>query len=209
VVVKVEELIVVEVRAPVFTVPKAVKPLTFKPFKLPNPVIDPPTPTLPVVVSEVALMVVEFKLAVFTFPREDNPETFNPPNTPTEVTVKEAPIPVLPETFKVPVIPVLERAEKLDTFKALIFAKELTVRELPNPTLPDAVRVENCEFPETNRDESRLTPDETVKDEPIPTLPEVFKVFRLEAPLMPKVAPEILLVTCNESRKAADVTVSD
>ena len=33
-----------------FNPAKLVRPVTFNPFKAPNPVIDPPTPTFPVVV---------------------------------------------------------------------------------------------------------------------------------------------------------------
>ncbi len=44
----------------------------------------------------------------------------------------------------------------------------------------------------------------TVRDEPIPTFP-----VRLDAPDIPRVAPEILLVTDNESNIAAEETVKD
>src|ERR1035437_2043775 len=63
----------VEVIAPAFNVPKLVNPVTFNPLNAPKPVILPPTPTLPVVVKEVALMfvalmVVEVNAPVLTTP---------------------------------------------------------------------------------------------------------------------------------------------
>ncbi len=48
----------VETMAEALRLAKLVSPVTFNPDNAPNPVILPPTPTLPVVVKEVALMVV-------------------------------------------------------------------------------------------------------------------------------------------------------
>src|ERR1035437_3570685 len=70
----------VEVIAPAFNVPKLVNPVTFNPLNAPKPVIEPPTPTLPVVVKEVVV---------------------NPPlNTPSPVTVNDPPTPTLPVVVK-------------------------------------------------------------------------------------------------------------
>ncbi len=72
----------------------------------------------------------------------------------------------------------------------------------PMPVLPEMVKVLRVELPETDREEVPTDPnmpaEETFKEAPIPTLPEV-----------PKVAAEMDLVTDNESRIAAEETVSD
>ena len=76
-------------------------PVTFNPFNAPKPVIDPPTPTLPVVVRVVALMLVAFKAWMF-----DSPVTFNPPlATVKPVVINDDPTPTLPVTLSDDPIP--------------------------------------------------------------------------------------------------------
>ena len=82
------------------------------------------------------------------------------------------------------------------------------------PMLPVVVRVEELMsvafkvvrlvLPATAREDRKLTPLLTVNELPIPTLPD-----RLDAPEIPRVAPDIDLVTDNESKRAADDTVKD
>ncbi len=78
----------------------------------------------------------------------------------------------------------------------------------PIPILPTVVRVPRVELPEMEREEAPNDPnipaDVTFTEAPIPTLPT-----RLLLPDIPRVAPEILLVTDNESKTEADVTVKD
>ncbi len=68
-----------------------VKPVTLSPFNAPKPVIDAPTPTLPVVV----------RVESCELPETNNDEL----NTPAEVTVNEVPIPTLPDTDRDDPIP--------------------------------------------------------------------------------------------------------
>src|ERR1035437_6925941 len=122
----------VEVIAPAFNVPKLVNPVTFNPLNAPKPVIEPPTPTLPVVVKEVVV---------------------NPPlNTPSPVTVNDPPTPTLPVVVKeVAVIaPVESEVEVIaPAFNVPKLVNPVTFNPLnapkpvilpPTPTLPVVVK---------------------------------------------------------------------
>ncbi len=96
-VVKVDNVVAPRLVTPAFNPPKLDNPVTFNPFNAPYPVMDPPTPTLPVVVKEVELMFVAFNADRLVSPktlREDSRLT-------PDVTVREEPNPTLPEVFKV------------------------------------------------------------------------------------------------------------
>jgi len=78
----------------------------------------------------------------------------------------------------------------------------VVVKDPPIPALPETVKVDRVDAPETERvevlTEPKIPADVTLTLAPIPTLP-----------LVPMVAAEILLVTDNESKIAAEETVSD
>jgi hypothetical protein len=127
---------------------------------------EPPTPTLPVV----------FIILALTLPSCESPETLSPPKIPIELTVKEAPIPVLPDTFNVPVIPVVERSENPVTYRLFKLANELTVRELPTPTLPESRELPEIpsvapEIDLLTCNESSIAADPVVREPPIPVFP--------------------------------------
>ena len=115
VVVKVEELILVAVKAWRMEEPETVKPDNPRIREL--KVAVPPIPTLPV--------------------KLDRPITLRPPlNTPRPVTVKEEPIPTLPVNCDIPVTLSEARFAKPVVFKVDNAAAELTVKDPPIPTLP-------------------------------------------------------------------------
>ena len=84
-----------------FNEAKLVNPETFNPLRAPNPVILPPTPTLPVVVivpveREVEVMAPVFIDVAFNPARLVRPVTFNPLRAPNPV--------ILPQTPTLPVV---------------------------------------------------------------------------------------------------------
>ena len=111
---------------------KLVLPDTFNPFNAPNPVIDPPTPTLQVVVKVLALMFVAFNAC-----RLDNPVTFRVFNAAAEVVVSDPPTATLPVVVKVEALMfvALSAARLLspDTFNP--FNAPNPVIDPPTPTL--------------------------------------------------------------------------
>ena len=98
--------------------------MTFNPDNAPYPVIDPPTPILPETDNdEISARVLTLNLS-------------NTPMVPVPVTVKEEPIPTLPDRLAAPEIPKVAAEILLVTDKESRIAAEETVKLCPTPTLP-------------------------------------------------------------------------
>ena len=100
---RVVRLVAPRVDAPAFKPARLVKPVTFRPFRAPKPVMEPPTPTFPVVVrvflnNEAPLTVKVFK-SVLPVTAKDALRL-----TP-DVTLKDCPIPTFPEILAEDPIP--------------------------------------------------------------------------------------------------------
>ena len=108
---------------------RLVRPVTFKPFNAPNPVMEAPTPTLPVVVrvflnKDSPLTVKVFKSVLPSTCSEEE-------KVPADVTESDCPTPTLPVVTSDPPTPKLP--EKLPV---PLTWKLKTGVEVPTPTLP-------------------------------------------------------------------------
>lgn len=128
---------------------------------------------------------VKFKAGVATVPlAKDNVEA----NDPVDPNV------LAPDTFNVPVIPVLVNDDTPTTFNEFNEATEVEVKDPPIPMFPDVFNPAKDVNPETDNEEENTPADDTVRDCPIPTFP-----VRSENPfiLIPPL-PKIRSVTVKE-----------
>ena len=96
---------------------KLVKPVTLSPDNAPNPVIDPPTPILPETDND------DISAKVLTLNLSNTPMVLVP------VTVKEEPIPTLPDRLDAPDIPKVAAEILFVTDKESRMAAEVTVND--------------------------------------------------------------------------------
>lgn len=152
-----------------------VNPVTFSPFNAPKPVIDPPTPTFPEVVKEVALMVVAVKAPLKSV-------------APLTVKVFKSVLPVTCKKEEKLAPEVTVKDEPTATLPVVVNEVELIVVAVNpcNVVAPSTLNAPvNCELPEIPNEaplidlvtcrESITALLETVKDCPMPTLPATFK----------------------------------
>ena len=171
-------------------------------------VTDPPRDTEPPPVRPVPAVTVReelTKLELVTTPDgrvTDPPLTTNPPlNTPRELKVAVPPTPTLP----------VKSDNPLTLKPPLLNVNPVVVRDAPTPVFPETVRVDPYAVPKEDVPDTfklvaaiaALVPV-TVRDVPTPKFPEINP-----APDIPRVAPDMDLVTDRESSTDADETVRE